>query len=218
MQTAETTQEPGAVQGIEVPQRSPVRAGLYSTLLPGMGQVYNKQLEKAVLLWIWAAIIGGTGLMLVLLGVLGTAVPRTAVRPPLGDWIADHAAGVFIAWMLAAGTLWALSLRDAWISAERINRREVVIRYPLRRQLVHVLASQLLGFIPLIGLLFPPGVVAEAMDSLRERRGPDRQRLVREGGQALLEWALTRLAFYALWALLGLWILWWVLRIAGLPV
>ena len=195
-----------------VPERSPTLAALYSVLLVGGGQLYNRQLEKAVLLWIWMAILLVAGAALFVLGLLGHWVPRTVVRPPLGDWIADHRAGVAGVWLVLPVTLWAISLRDAWVSAGRINRGEIVIRYSMRRQMVHVLASHLIGFIPLVGLFFPPGVVAEAIDALRDRRGPDRQRLVREGGQALLEWAVTRLAFYALWMLLGLWVLWWILR------
>ena len=203
-------------QGIDVPPRSRVRAALYSAAFLGAGQVYNKQFEKAVLLWIWGIIVAVSGLMLLLLGALGRWVPRAWVRPPLGDWIADHSGIVLLLWLAAALVLWGFSVRDARLSAEAINRREVIIRYPLRRQMVHVLASQLLGFIPLIGLLFPPGIVAEAMDAVNERRGPDRRRLLEEGRQALLEWALTRLAFYALWAALAAWLVWWGLRALGL--
>ncbi|HTE18184.1 MAG TPA: DUF5683 domain-containing protein, partial [Armatimonadota bacterium] len=152
--------------GLEIPPRSPARAALYAALLPGAGQVYNKQLEKAVLLWIWGAILLGLGVLLLVLGMLGRLVPPKFARPPLGDWVADHAGGVLLAWVIAAVALWAVALRDAYISAGRINRREVLIRYGMRRQMVHVLGSQLLGFIPLIGLFFPPTVVAEAIDAV----------------------------------------------------
>ena len=208
--------EAGAEAGLDVPPRSPTRAAIYAALLPGAGQVYNKQLEKAVLLWIWGAILLGVGVLLLLLGLLGRFVPPNVARPPLGDWIAENAGGVTLVWLLAAASLWAVALRDAYVSAGRINRREVLIRHGMRRQMVHVLGSQLLGFIPLVGLFFPPAVVAEAIDAVHHKRGPDRRRLVREGGQALLEWALTRAAVYGLGILTALWALWWLLRGAGM--
>jgi hypothetical protein len=123
---------------------------------------------------------------------------------------------VFLLWLLSAFALWAVSVRDAYLSADRINSGEIVIRYPLRRQMVHVLGSQLLGFIPVVGFLFPPAVVAEAIDAAHHRRGPDGKRLLREGGQALFEWALTRIAVYALIGGFVVWVAWWVLRAARL--
>lgn len=198
--------------GIQIAFRSPVRAGLYSVAGIGWGQIYNKQLEKAVMLWIWSAVLAGTGLLLLLLGSLGRLIPRAWTRPPLGDMIADHAGLAFALWLFALAALWAVGVCDALMSAARINRREVVIRYGMRRQLAHVLASQLLGFIPLVGIFFPPAVVAEAIDMTRERRGPDGGRLLREGGQAVVEWALTRLAVYAFAVFVLVWLSWWILR------
>jgi len=185
---------------------------VYSAVGLGWGQIYNKQLEKAVMLWIWSAVLAGTGLLLGLLCLLGNLVPRTWVRPPLGDAIADNAGLTFAIWLLAVGALWVMGIRDALVSAERINRKEIVIRYAMRRQLVHVLASQLLGLIPFAGIFFPPAVVAEAIDVAHQRRSPDGKRLLREGGQAVLEWALTRAAVYAFGAFTVIWVLWWILR------
>lgn len=200
------------LEGVTLAHRSPTRAACYSLIGIGWGQVYNKQLEKAVLLWIWSAVLAGIGLLLLLLGLLGKLIPRAWTRPPLGDMIADHAGVAFLIWLFAIAVLWAIGIRDAWVSAERINRREVVIRYGMRRQLTHVLASQLLGFIPLVGVFCPPAVVAEAIDMTHQRRGPDGGRLLREGGQAVLEWALTRLAVYAFGAFVLFWLIWWILR------
>lgn len=203
-------------EGIPTPHRSPGRAAALSLLVIGAGQVYNRQLEKAVLLWIWAGIHLGVGVLLLVLGLLGSWVPRTFPRPPLGDMIADHGGGVFLFWLLAGMLLWGFGVRDALVSARRINAGEIVIRYPMQRQMVHILASQLLGNIPLVGLFFPPGVVAEAIDATHQRRGPDHGRLVREGGQALLEWAATRIAVWGLIGFAGVWLIWWLLRIVRL--
>lgn len=202
----------GASTGIEVPPRSPARAAAYSWFWIGAGQVYNKQLEKAVLLWIWSAIVAGAGAILLLMALLARVLPAGVVRPPLGDWVLAHGGAAAFVWVVTALVVWGIGVRDAYLSAERINRGEIVIRYPMRRQMVHVLASQLLGFVPFVGLFFPPAVVAEAIDAAGERRGPDRSRLLREGGQALLEWAATRIAVYAAWLFLAVWLLWWLLR------
>lgn len=207
-----------AGEGPEVAHRSPLRAALYSAAGMGWGQIYNKQLDKAVLLWIWTGVLTGLGALLLMLGLLGTWVPRHLPRPPLGDRVADHAAAVAGAWCLAMAALWTVNIYDAYRTAGRINRREVTIRHGMRRQMVHVLTSQLLGFLPLVGFLFPPAVVAEAIDAVEQRREPDRHRLFREGGQAALEWFLTKLAVYALWGLLAVWLLWWLLRTLGLPL
>lgn len=197
-----------------VPPRSPLRAALWSALLPGAGQIYNKQLERAVLLWIWNGMVAALGVMLLLLGALGAVLPPTVPRPPLGDWVSaapGMAAGFWIGlWVL----VWALGVRDAYVSAERLNRGEITVRYPIRRQVLHVLGAQLLGFVPFVGLFFPPGIIAEAIDAARERRRPDERVLMREGRQALVEWGLTRAALYGGWILLAVWGLWWLLRIA----
>lgn len=202
-------------EGIDVPHRSPGKAALWSLLFLGGGQVYNKQLEKAILIWIWGALVFGSGLVMLLLGLLDRVLPPAVTRPPLGDWINAHGGSLFLGWLVVLLLLWAANVRDAWVSAGRINRREVRVRYSMRRQMVHVVGSQLLGLIPVVGMFFPPGVVAEALDAVRHRRGPDRARLLDEGRQVLLEWMLTRAAIYAFWAFLVFWLLWWILRGIG---
>jgi hypothetical protein len=198
---------------IQLSPRSRARATLLSTFAPGTGQIYNKQLEKAVLFWIWYVILLALGIALLVLGMLGRWLP--SARAPLSDTIFAHAGLVAAVWTGALCALWLLNIRDARVSAGRINRGEIAIRHPLRWQLVHVLGSQVLGFIPLIGFLFPPGIIAEAMDAHREQRKIDQRRVLREGGVAVVQWAVARVAFYALWILLAAWVLWWILRAFG---
>jgi hypothetical protein len=197
---------------VVVAPRSPSRAAAYSVLFLGLGQIYNKQLEKAVLLWIWGAVHLGAGVLLLMLGLLGALLPRHITRPPLGDAVSDNAGAIFLSWLIAGFVLWVTNVRDAHVSAGRINRGEIVIRYPMRRQMVHVLASQLLGSVPLVGIFFPPGVVAEAIDAVHQKRGADTDRLLREGGQGLVEWMVARAALWGLWGFTAVWIIWWVLR------
>jgi hypothetical protein len=207
--------EVSASPGIPLARRSEVRAALYSLFIPGGGQIYNKQLDKAVLLWIWMVILGIlAGLSAVLMWAAG-AIPAAQARPPLADWAAEHRGPLLFGQWAAALLLWGAAVRDAYVTAGKLNRGEVIVEYPMRRQLVHLIGSQLLGFVPVIGFLFPPAVVAEGLDSLHQRRRPDARRLVRHGGQALLEWALTRIAFYGVLLFAAVWLFWWLLRALG---
>lgn len=195
-----------------------MKAALLSAALPGWGQVYNRQLEKAFLFWIWGGILSGAGLLLLLLRALGGGDGSGRARPPLADFAADHGVALTCAWAALAVVWWGLGVWDARHTAHRIEAGEVVIPYGLKRQLVHVLAAQLLGFIPFVGIFFQPAVVAEAVEAVRGRRPVDHGLLLREGGLALVGWAITRVAFYGVWALFGLWLLWWLLRSLGAGV
>jgi hypothetical protein len=197
---------------IPLTRRSPFLALLLSLIAPGTGQIYNKQLEKAVLIWIWYFILFVTGVALLLLGMAARWLPSKVPPPPLSAWVHDHAGAVFALWGAALGILWLANACDAFVSAPRINSGRVVIPHPMRWQAVHVLGSQLLGMIPFIGLFFPPGIVAEAVDACKEGRSVSQDKVLREGGSIVLQWVLTRIAFYAVWVVVGAWVFWWILR------
>src|SRR5688572_7377410 len=202
-------------RGCQHSPRSPFYATVFSALAPGAGQIYNKQLEKAVLLWIWLFILIAIGLTLILLGALARWLPTSITHPPLSDWVRTNSGTLFRFWIGTGFVIWLINLIDAVRSARRINSGEIVIRHPMRWQLVHVLGSQLLGFIPVIGIFFPPGMVAEAIDARREGRQMDQKKALREGGLAVAQWAIARIAFYVLWLLIGAWLLWWIFRAMG---
>jgi hypothetical protein len=105
---------------IQLSPRSPTRATLLSAFAPGTGQVYNKQLEKAVLFWIWYFIVLALGTALLGLGLLGQWLP--SVRAPLSIAIAAHAGLVSVVWAAALFALWVLNIRDARVSAGRPNQ------------------------------------------------------------------------------------------------
>lgn len=218
MESAAATAAPSGEEGIWVPPRSPLRAALYSAVLPGAGQIYNKQLDRAVLLWITWAVLLAIGVSWLVLGALAALLRPPVPDPPVGDWIARSPWLFLLLWLVGWLLFWTAGVRDAWRTAEALNRGEVKVRYGMRRQAVHVLASQIFGLIPLVGFLFPPGVVAEAIDAARARRTPDARRLAREGGQAVLEWLVLRLAIWALIGFAGVWVVWWILRAVGLPL
>ena len=198
--------------GLERPRRSPQKAALLSAALIGAGQVYNRRLDRAILTWLWSLVIIGAGVAMLILGVLGHLTRGLPAPAPLGDVIAANSMTFAVLWWLTWFSFWAWNIRDAADSARKITAGLIDIRHPLRWQLVHVLGSQLLGLIPVVGFLFPPGIVAEALDSAQQRRTPDHGRLLREGGQALLEWAAVRIALASAAGLTLVWVIWWVLR------
>lgn len=198
--------------GLERPRRSPQRAAVLSALLPGAGQVYNRRLDRAILTWLWSVILLSVGFAMFFLGLLGHWTRGLPAPAPLGDVIAANGWVFASVWCLTWVGFWIWNIRDAADSARKITEGLIDIRHPLRWQLVHVLGSQLLGFVPVVGFLFPPGIVAEALDAAHQRRKPDHVRMLREGGQALLEWTAVRIALWSGAGLTLVWVLWWVLR------
>lgn len=200
------------VLGLQRPRRCPRRAALLSAAWVGAGQVYNRRLDRAILTWIWSVLIVGVGLALIILGLLGHWTRGLPAPAPLGDVIAANSGVVAGIWWLTWIGFWIWNIRDAADSARKITSGLIDIRHPLRWQFVHVMGSQLLGLIPVVGFLFPPGIVAEALDAAHQQRAPDHTRLLREGGQALLEWAAVRIALWSAAGVTVLWLLWWLLR------
>jgi hypothetical protein len=200
------------VLGLERPRRDPKRAAVLSALLVGAGQVYNRRLDRAILTWLWAVILIGVGFAMFFLGLLGHWTRGLPAPAPLGDVIAANGWAAASLWCLTWIGFWAWNIRDAADSARKITEGLIDIRHPLRWQLVHVLGSQLMGLIPIVGFLFPPGVVSEALDAAHQRRTVDHGKLLREGGQALLEWAAVRIALFSGAGLFVLWVIWWVVR------
>jgi hypothetical protein len=200
------------VLGLERPRRSPQKAAVLSAVLVGAGQVYNRRLDRAILTWLWSALLFGVGFAMFFLGLLGHWTRGLPAPAPLGDIIAANGWTFAGLWCLAWIGFWVWNIRDAADSARKITEGLVDIRHPLRWQLVHVLGSQLLGLLPFVGFLFPPGMVAEALDAAHQRRAPDHKRLLREGGQALLEWTAVRVALISAAGLTLVWVVWWVLR------
>jgi hypothetical protein len=198
--------------GLERPRRDPKKAAILSAVLVGAGQVYNRRLDRAILTWLWSVLLLGLGLTMFFLGLLGQWTRGLPAPAPLGDVIAANGWSFAGLWCLTWLGFWIWNIRDAADSARNINDGLIDIRHPLRWQLVHVMGSQLLGLIPVVGFLFPPGIVSEALDAARERRTPDHGRLLREGGQALLEWTAVRIALGSAATLTVAWLLWWVLR------
>ena len=82
--------------------RKPIIAGLMSLILPGFGQVYTGQLNKA--LWLFMGFVLGTGPIFALI----------ALHAPASGMMA-----VLILNVLLAIGLWGYAVADAWLTASR---------------------------------------------------------------------------------------------------
>ncbi len=196
--------------------RSPSRAAAWSLLIPGAGHVYDGLVERAVTVWVILASYLALGGILLGLGILGELVRKPP--PPIGEWIARHPAAWAGGWLLGGLALWIAAAADAYRAAEKVNAGEWSVPHSRRRQLIHIAISQLLGSVPFIGFLFPPGIVAEAIDATRDRRKPSSETLKQESKRALVEWAIIQSLPLVLIGAVALWALWWLLRAIGLPV
>jgi tetratricopeptide (TPR) repeat protein len=98
---------------VEMPKRNPSYAALYSLIVPGLGQVYNREVFKGiVVVVVWLALFGITA-----------AVVRTelAIRPtaPMGslyDFNLDFTTLLSAAFG-GPGAIWVLALVGVWIYA-----------------------------------------------------------------------------------------------------
>lgn len=205
-----TSPDPAQVTSRPLPL--PAKAFALSLLLPGLGHLYCRLLDRAILIWMWGAILLGSGIALLFLGLLDSLLPAGWTRPPLAGLLRTNAGTALLAWVMAAVALWIWSANDSRSKARAIRAGELAVVHSLRRQAVHVVGSQLLGAIPFAGIFFAPAVIAEATDSLVERRRPNREHLVREGGQAIRDWVLLRVTLYLLQGLFLLWLLTWIAR------
>lgn len=190
----------------------PGKAFALSLLLPGLGHLYCRLLDRAILIWIWGAVLLAAGAALLLLGLLDRLIPAGWARPPLANLLRAKAGAALFVWAATLVAHWVWAAFDARRNARAIRQGELAVVHSLRRQAVHVVGSQLLGVIPFVGLFLAPAVVAEAADSLVERRRPNKEHLVREGGQAIRDWVLLRVTIYLLQGLFLLWLLAWIFR------
>jgi hypothetical protein len=151
--------------------KQPGRAALLSLLLPGAGQIYNRQRARGVLLFFLVVIVGGVGLLLfVLLRLIDT------LRPHL-DTVGPY---LLIPW---AG-LWLFGVVDAWRTAAALRDGRLLVRYGLRRQGIHAA----LGFVPVLGQMVPAETVSA--DEVEQSLG---QVAKKEVKGRVVKWLLVRL-------------------------
>jgi hypothetical protein len=127
--------------------RRPSVAAALSLLLAGAGQLYNRQLFKALVIMGVVYLIGGT--LLIAWAVLHAFLPET------GDgW--GIATGRFFLRLgsvvpIIAGGLWLFAVLDAGLTAARLRAGKIVVRYSFRKQAAMAAAS----LVPGAGMFVP---------------------------------------------------------------
>lgn len=143
-------------------QKKPWLAVLWSMLLVGGGQLYNRQLAKALCLALLTYGVGG----LLLAGWLLVHWLHGFAEPE--GW--GQATGQFfirlgLAVPFVCGGLWLFAIVDAWRVAAALRRGELVVRYSFLKQTAYFAA----GFIPVAGVLSPEETCAP--DDVHKRLG-----------------------------------------------
>jgi hypothetical protein len=168
-----------AYQALTRPDRSlepamhkkPWLATLLSLLVVGAGQLYNRQLLRAALLFL---IFYGAGLLLLaaylLLGLWEAALPTRADLAYVGQFV----------WL----GLWLFAIVDAYRTAWLLKTGRRVVRYGFLRQGLFAAV----GMVPVAGALAPVETVAP--DEVGKPVGAVAADLARE---RLLKWLLVRL-------------------------
>lgn len=97
----------------EIPKRSPSYAALYSLIIPGLGQLYNRQLAKAVVVVaIWMVLFALAAMTIRAEVALRPASPMGALYTPQADLNA-----VLEAAFSGLGAIWVIGLIGVWIYA-----------------------------------------------------------------------------------------------------
>lgn len=154
--------------------KKPWLAALLSLCVVGAGQIYNRQLYKAVMLFLAFYVVGGALLLLY----------------PLLNWLFKLGARLpelVYTYEIVWGSLWLFAVVDAYRTAEALRTGQLVVRYGWLRQTAHVAA----GFIPFVGMVVPSETVRpdEVNKSVREAA----KDIARE---RVLEWVVVRVLRY----------------------
>lgn len=105
-------------------QKSPGLAAVMSCIWPGLGQIYNGEILKGILMMLTSPLAGWLGLLLTVFGGLAAAGAPADSRAP----------GVFMIGLLlliATPALWVYGVVNAYRSAERSNVRQLAMARPL---------------------------------------------------------------------------------------
>jgi len=126
--------------------RRPLLAGLLSLPLPGAGQLYNRQLFKALALIVVALICGA----------IATAwlVLRWIVPTEGEGWLIATGRFVILAGVAAlivGGGLWLFAIIDAIYTAAALRAGRLVVRYSFKKQAAMIAA----GMLPVAGMFVP---------------------------------------------------------------
>lgn len=159
----------------------PWLAALWSIVLCGGGQLYNRQLAKAVRYFLmgYLPLAVTWGIYFILL-VLVDPETSSAWLETATSWV-KWAAYLMTA---LACLFWVNGVLDAYRTAVRLRAGQLLVRYGLKRQALHLAA----GFVPVVGEYVPDATVT------RDERRPALADLMKQDfRQRLLKRIVTRL-------------------------
>lgn len=145
------------------PTKKPWLAALFSLLAVGAGQLYNRQLVKAILLFLAFYVLGTV--LAVVYSLLGWVLEWEG----LAGWlriVAVRLRELDNAFLIIWAGLWVFAMVDAWRTASALRSGRLFVRYGFLRQGGFALAS----FIPFLGMLIPSETASadDAQPSLRD--------------------------------------------------
>jgi hypothetical protein len=127
--------------------RKPLTAAALSLLVAGAGQLYNRQLFKALAIALVVYLLcGALGLAWLVLSVF---LPESSTG--WGSAIGHFFQRLGLAVPIVGGGLWLGSVVDAWRTAAALRAGRIVVRFSFRKQFAMAAA----GFVPGAGLIIP---------------------------------------------------------------
>jgi hypothetical protein len=154
--------------------KKPWLAAVLSLVVVGAGQIYNRQLAKAAMLFLAFYVVGGALLLLYLL--LNWALK-------VGQRMPEMTYTFCIVW----GSMWLFAIVDAYRVAEALRTGQLVIRYGWLRQTAHFAAR----FIPFAGMVAPTETVRP--EDVNKRVGEAVKDVVKDYA---VEWLAVRILRY----------------------
>jgi TM2 domain-containing membrane protein YozV len=154
--------------------RKPVLAAVLSLLIAGAGQLYNRQLFKALVVAVAVYLV--CGILLVVWLLLHWLLPETG--DGWGMKIGRFFLRLGLTVPIVGGGLWLFSIIEAFRTAAALRAGRIVVRFSFKKQLAMTAAT----FVPAAGLIVPSETC-----SVAETAGMSEAELARHIGVTLVK-------------------------------